>query len=228
MIVKPNRDRKAERHEAIRREILDAAWDAAHETSIAGLTLRDIAARVGMQQPSLYSHFASKQAIYDAMFEQAWQAFLAYFKDLELPAEPRARLTAMAEYYFDFAVTDLARHQLMDMNIIPGFHPSPQAYAPAVEVYGLLLDDLRSIGITTYQDADIYTALIGGLVSQQLANDPGGQRWRRLIPRVVSMFADDLGIPPPWPAPTARAGPLTPLTSAGPPPDGRPASRSTS
>ena len=148
MIVKPNRDRKAERHEAIRREILDAAWDAAHETSIAGLTLRDIAARVGMQQPSLYSHFASKQAIYDAMFEQAWQAFLAYFKDLELPAEPRARLTAMAEHYFDFAVTDLARHQLMDMNIIPGFHPSPQAYARAVEVYGLLLDDLRSIGIT--------------------------------------------------------------------------------
>ena len=29
-----------------------------------------------MQQPSLYSHFASKQAIYDAMFKQAWQAFL--------------------------------------------------------------------------------------------------------------------------------------------------------
>jgi len=30
---------------ARRREILDAAWDAAHETSIAGLTLRDIATR---------------------------------------------------------------------------------------------------------------------------------------------------------------------------------------
>ena len=58
------------------REILDAAWDAAHETSIAGLTLRDIATRVGMQQPSLYSHFASKQAIYDAMFKQAWQIYL--------------------------------------------------------------------------------------------------------------------------------------------------------
>ena len=76
MIVKPNRDRRTERHEAIRREILDAAWDAAHETSIAGLTLRDIATRVGMQQPSLYSHFASKQAIYDAMFQQAWQIYL--------------------------------------------------------------------------------------------------------------------------------------------------------
>jgi hypothetical protein len=54
---------------------------------------------------------------------------------------------------------------------------------------------LRGLGITGDEDADVYTALLGGLVNQQLANDPGGQRWRRLIPRVMSMFADDLGLP---------------------------------
>jgi hypothetical protein len=112
----------------------------------------------------------------------------------------------MAERYFDFAVADPARHQLMAVNIIPGFQPSPQAYAPAVEVYGLLLDELRGMGITTDQDADIFTAIIGGLVSQQLANDPGGQRWRRLIPRVIAMFADDLGISRPEPAGTEQTG----------------------
>ncbi len=197
VIAKPNRDRRSERHEAIRREILDAAWAAARETSIAGLTLRDIASRVGMQQPSLYSHFASKQAIYDAMFQQAWEVFLEHGRDNipRLPAEPRARLIAIAEDYFDFAVADLPRHQLMDVNVVPNFQPSAEAYAPAVEVYSLMLDQLRGLGITTDEDADIYTALIGGLVNQQLANDPGGQRWRRLIPRVLSMFADDLGLP---------------------------------
>ena len=197
MIVKPNRDRRSERHEAIRREILDAAWDAAHETSIAGLTLRDIATRVGMQQPSLYSHFASKQAIYDAMFRQAWQAYLDHVRNSvdALPAEPRARLIAIAEHYFDFAVADLPRHQLMDVNVVPNFQPSTEAYAPAVEVYGVMLGQLRDLGITADEDADIYTALLGGLVNQQLANDPGGQRWRRLIPRVMNMYADDLGLP---------------------------------
>ena len=199
MIVKPNRDRRTERHEAIRREILDAAWDAAHETSIAGLTLRDIATRVGMQQPSLYSHFSSKQAIYDAMFKQAWQAYLddAGNAIAAMPVEPRARLIAIAEHYFDFAVADLPRHQLMDVNVVPNFQPSPEAYAPAVEVYNLMLEQLHGMGITRDEDADIYTALIGGLVNQQLANDPGGQRWRRLIPRVMSMFAGDLGLPEP-------------------------------
>jgi AcrR family transcriptional regulator len=197
VIVKPNRDRRAERHEAIRREILDAAWDAAHETSIAGLTLRDIATRVGMQQPSLYSHFASKQAIYDAMFKQAWQTYLDDARNSVggLPAQPRPRLIAIAEHYFDFAVADLPRHQLMDVNVVPNFQPSPEAYAPAVQAYNLMLDQLRGMGITRDEDADVYTALIGGLVSQQLANDPDGQRWRRLIPRVMLTFADDLGLP---------------------------------
>jgi len=197
VIVKPNRDRRTERHEAIRREILDAAWDAAHESSIAGLTLRDIATRVGMQQPSLYSHFASKQAIYDAMFKQAWQAYLDDARNAidDLPAGTRARLIAIAEHYFDFAVADLPRHQLMDVNVVPNFQPSPEAYAPAVQVYDGMLEELRGMGITGDEDADIYTALLGGLVNQQLANDPGGRRWRRLIPRVMNMYADDLGLP---------------------------------
>lgn len=197
MIVSPKRDRKTERREATRREILEAAWDAAHESSLASLTLRDIAARVGMQQPSLYSHFVSKNAIYDAMFEQAWRTLLDQFRGAvdDLPTEPRARLSAIAERYFDFAVADLARHQLMDVSVIPGFHPSPQAYAPAMEAYGLMQEELRGLGITSGEDADLFTALIGGLVSQQLANDPDGQRWRRLIPRVMSMFADDLDLP---------------------------------
>ena len=178
---------------------------------MAGLTLRDIAVRVGMQQPSLYSHFASKHAIYDAMFEQAWRDFLdqARRERQSLPAEPRARLTAIALNYFDYAVADLARHQLMDVNVIPGFRPTGQAYAPAQETYALLMEELRDMGIADQDTADIYTAIAGGLVNQQLANDPGGDRWRRLVPRVIGMFADDLGLP-------AGAGPASPGNGTNP------------
>jgi hypothetical protein len=42
----------------------------------------------------------------------------------------------------------------------------------------------------------MYTALTGGLVNQQLANDPKGDRWRQLLPRALTLFADDLGLPP--------------------------------
>ena len=53
------------------------AWQLARERGLSQLTLRDIAQRVGMRAPSLYSHFESKNAIYDAMFATGWTECLA-------------------------------------------------------------------------------------------------------------------------------------------------------
>jgi hypothetical protein len=36
--------------------------------------------------------------------------------------------------------------------------------------------------------------VVGGLIDAQLANDPGGRRWSRLLDRAVNMLADNLGI----------------------------------
>jgi AcrR family transcriptional regulator len=197
MVGVPNRDRQAERREATRREILTTAWQIAHESGLISVTLREIAARIGMQPPSLYSHFASKNAIYDAMFGQAWREFLAVLETeaASFPADPRGRLLAGASTYFDFAVSDLERHQLMDMPMLPDFTPSEEAYRPAVECYEIMRSNLAEIGIRDQADLDMYTALLGGLVNQQLANDPKGDRWRALLPRAVTMFADELGLP---------------------------------
>jgi AcrR family transcriptional regulator len=197
MVGVPNRDRQAERREATRREILAAAWQIAHESGLLSVTLREIAARIGMQPPSLYSHFASKNAIYDAMFGQAWRDFRAVLEKeaASFPADPRGRLLAGASTYFDFAVSDLERHQLMDTPMLRDFTPSEEAYRPAVECYEIMRSNLAEIGISNQADLDMYTALLGGLVNQQLANDPKGDRWRVLLPRAVTMFADELGLP---------------------------------
>ena len=32
------------------------------------------------------------------------------------------------------------------------------------------------------------------MVDAQLANDPGGDRWSRLLDRAIDMFADNVGI----------------------------------
>ena len=174
-----------------------AAWEIAHEGGLVSVTLREIAARIGMQPPSLYSHFASKNAIYDAMFGQAWRDFHAVLEKeaASFPADPRGRLLAGAITYFDFAVSDLERHQLMDMPMLRDFTPSEDAYRPAVECYEILRSVMAEIGIRRQADLDMYTALIGGFVNQQLANDPQGDRWRVLLPRALTMFADELGLP---------------------------------
>jgi AcrR family transcriptional regulator len=195
MIGLPKRDRQAERREATRQEILAAAWQIAHESGLISVTLREIAARIGMQPPSLYSHFASKNAIYDSMFEKEAPSF---------PADPRGRLLALANTYFDFAVSNLERHQLMDMPMLRDFTPSQEAYRPAVECYQIMQSVLAEIGIRRQADLDMFTAMAGGFVNQQLANDPAGDRWRVLLPRALTLFADDLGLPAQPPAPRRK------------------------
>jgi AcrR family transcriptional regulator len=207
VLGEPNRDRQAERREATRAEILDAAWQLADEKGLTEFTMRELADRVGMRAPSLYTHFESKNAIYDAMFGQAWSEFerVALAELAELPATPRAVIRRAARVFFDFAVANPARHQLMNQRTIPGFEPSPESYAPAVRVLelGRRLD--ASLGLTDPGDFDISTAIIAGMVNQQLANDPGGTRWSALLDRAMDIWADGVGLPPDPPAPDGRA-----------------------
>jgi AcrR family transcriptional regulator len=188
-------DWQSKRRESARHAILSAAWDVARENGLAALTLREVAARVGMRAPSLYSHFSSKNAIYDAMFGQAWRSYEEMTEGAVLPAQPRAALRAMAKRFFEFAVADLPRNQLMNQRTIPGFTPSPESYAPAVRVIERLRSDMTRMGITDDGDVDLFIALVGGLADAQWANDPGGTRYARLLDRAVDMYADALHLP---------------------------------
>ncbi len=199
MLGTPIRDRQAERREATRAEIIAAAWAIAEHKGLAGLTLRDVALAVGMQAPSLYSYFESKNAIYDAMFGQAWTEYLDIVTAAEptLPKDPRAALKVVAHTFFDFAIANTTRHQLMNERTIPGFVPSPESYAPAVAVVELARRDLARIGMSGDADFDLYIALVGGLINAQQANEPGGDRWARLLDVAIDMFADHLGLAAP-------------------------------
>jgi AcrR family transcriptional regulator len=199
MTAMPKRDRLAERREATRTEIVDAAWAIARARGLAAVTLREVAARVGMQSPSLYSHFESKNAIYDAMFGQAWSDYLLACQETvaSIPKPPRKALLHMVQTFVDFAVADSARFQLMNQRMVVDFEPTAQAYAPSVQVMALFREQLSRIGVSADADADLCVAIVGGLVDAQLANDPGGERWTVQLPRAMDMFADEVGLPGP-------------------------------
>ena len=198
MLGEPIRDRRAERHEATRGEIINAAWTAAREQGLAGISLRDIARRVGMQAPSLYSYVTSKNDIYDAMFAQAWTDCRDHMRAVyaDLPDDPRPALKQAHHAFFDWVVSDPARYLLMGQRTIPNFDPSPEAYQPAIECVEDTRTMLAAIGVTKADDVDLNITLSAGLCAQQTANEPGGTRWKRLVDPVVDMFCDAVGIPP--------------------------------
>jgi AcrR family transcriptional regulator len=190
MFEEPMRDRRAERREATRAEIIEAAWTVARENGVAGLSLKDVATRIGMRPPSLYWYFDSKHAIYDAMFAEGNGTLLDRMAGDDWPAEPRALLRRMAEAFVEFSMEDPARAQLLFQRTIPGFEPSAESYALAVEVLERARTLLTAAGVTDPAHFDLWTGLVAGLASQQLANEPGGDRWVRLIDEAVAMYAD--------------------------------------
>lgn len=184
-----------QRHEQTRRAIVEAAWELAERDGLAGLSLRDLAAEVGMRAPSLYTYFDGKDAIYDAMFaagyEQLDEHMAASFAAVA-GQDPAEAMTAAAREWLGFCQASIPRYQLMFTRALPGWEPSPEAYAASQRSYRRMADRLAGLGIEGQRTLDLYTALTAGLASQQLANDPGGDRWVRLVPEAVEMFLEHL------------------------------------
>jgi AcrR family transcriptional regulator len=179
--------RQARRRSA-RDAIIAAAWALVREEGLAGLSLRDLARRAGISTPTVYAYFDSKNAIYDAMFGQAATQFADRMAEPYDCADPRDQLVASVRRFAGFCTADLPRYQLLFQRTLPGFEPSPQSYAAAVRALDGARDLLARNGITASRHLDLWTALVTGLVDQQVANDPGGERWTRLIGETAAMF----------------------------------------
>jgi AcrR family transcriptional regulator len=183
------RDRRRARHEATKQEILDAAWRMVRADGLNGLSLRALAHAVEMEPQSLYTYFDSKHAVYDNLFADANHELLARFERIEINGDSHQALRAIAFLFVTFATEDQARYELLFMRTIPDFEPSPESYAIAVEVFAKGRSVLAAAGISDDVAFDLWTALVSGLASQQLANDPGGDRYIRLIDAATDMFA---------------------------------------
>ena len=198
-------DRRAARRAATRAEIVSAAWDLAREHGLAGLSMRDLGERVGMRAQSVYSYFSGKDEIYDAMFREGYEQFIevnAVRAQADASALDKVRF--QVDRFFRFCTDDPVRYQLLFLRTIPGFEPSPESYAVAVDALSRIHADMAELGIEDPEAADLATALFTGLVSQQIANDPGGDLWYRLVDRAAHMLLREIAPELLAPAPSSR------------------------
>jgi AcrR family transcriptional regulator len=191
VLGKSNADWKASRREVAQSELLRVAWEIVREQGLAGLSLRDLAKRVGMAAPSIYSYFDSKDAIYDAMFAQGYREFRK-LEGREPGSDLHEELQMRACEFVRFCTEDPARYQLLFQRTVPGFEPSAESWALAQEAYRCGHAGLAVHGVTAQADLDMFTALLTGLVDQQLSNDPGGQRWIGLVDDAADMLVAHL------------------------------------
>lgn len=181
----------AKRREAKIASIVKAAWSLARERGIQLVSLRDLAKEVGMQQPSLYAYFDSKNALYDAMFADGNRQLLERLDSIDLPLDPQAALKAYLGAFAAFAVADPARNSLLFGRVIPDFEPSVESYAMAQEALGRVVSVMNAAGVTDRSDIDCLVAMTAGLIEAQLSNEPGGDRWLRHLNRMTDVLVDN-------------------------------------
>jgi AcrR family transcriptional regulator len=185
-------DRRVDRREAKKARILAEAWALAHRDGLAAIPLRDLADRVDLRQPSLYAYFDSKLGLYDMMFADGNRQLLSWIEDLPPCEDPRQALAVFVQSLVRFSTEDVVRHQLLFQRTIPDFEPSTASYALALEFYKIARQRLEAVGASDPEDIDLFSALVSGLAHQQVANDPGGDRWVRLAERSVDMFLEEV------------------------------------
>ena len=177
------------RHAETSAEILAAAWELARRDGLLSISLRDLGQQVGLKASSLYSYFDSKGALYDAMFRQGYHDLLEISADWNLDmSDPLGSFADANRRFVRFCCDDPVRYQLLFQRTVPEWEPSAESYALAVTYLARLRSALATIGVTDERAVDVWTAITTGLTSQQVSNDPGGDRWLRLVDDVVAMF----------------------------------------
>jgi AcrR family transcriptional regulator len=180
-------------------EALDHAVDIMQERGVGGLTISEMARRMGMKAPSLYKYFSSMHAAYDALFARGLADSDAALQHAigSVPAGlPRIRVGV--KVLVQWCVDHPALAQLLHWRVVPGFEPSPEVFAPSMRGMQQLRTELAAAvahgELHPRADSDdaarLLTILISGLITQQMANQPGASYEAGLFTRLTDDATD--------------------------------------
>lgn len=147
----PERQRDAERTRA---EILDIATAEFADRGYAGARVDEIAARTRTTKRMIYYYFGSKEGLYVAVLERAYQGIRALEQQLDVDhLDPARAMRALAELTFDHHESHPAFIRLVSIeNIHHAEHLRtspilPGLAAPAVDVLGGILERGHRAGL---------------------------------------------------------------------------------
>ena len=201
-------DRRARRRQETLGEILDIARDVMTTEGVNGLSLAEVARRLGVQPPSLYKYFPSLMAVYDALFEQGQRDIVEAMRAAMAPVEPGLdALIAGLEACGRWSLANRAVAELLFWRPVPSFHPSPEAFAASVEMVELQRAALRDavaagqLGPAATEEDAVYlvSTLIAGVLTQAFANEPelawGEGRFTPMFPRLMRLLPAAFPLP---------------------------------
>ena len=140
-----------------------------------------------MRAPSLYTYFPSKNDLYDAMYVQALRELASTIAAVPTGADPMDTLKRTVRAFARFCTDDACRYQLIFERPVPGFVPRPDSFAIGAVGLAKVAELAEATGVRGDRAFDLFRAVTTGIVTLQVANEPGGERWTRLVDEAVEM-----------------------------------------
>ncbi len=157
------------RGEGLSRErILDVAIDVAEIDGLGGLSMRRLAARLGVEAMSLYNHVANKGDILDGLASRVFESIA--LPDPSLPWDERIRLLTTAAY------EALGAHPVV-VRALATEQANPRSLG-SLRVIDAMLGALLDAGLTEQDAVRRYRGLLGLVFGSVLVDstDPGSLR----------------------------------------------------
>lgn len=163
LVIKAYRDKGAkattikDRRERLREDTLEeikrVAWEQMAEEGPAGLSLREIAKRMGVSAPALYNYYKNRDDLITALIIEAYNMLGAAMRQASegyAPQDYAHRLLATALAMRQWAVENREKFVLIFGTPIPGYHApedsTDQAARQSLSPLGQLLQEAQTTG----------------------------------------------------------------------------------
>lgn len=194
---------RAEASSALRQRILDAAFAQFRVGGLAAVSMRKVAAEVGMSPMGLYRHFASRDLLVNAMVDCALLEFEAFLRAIPKSSKPLEQVRRFMRGYLEFALTNRTTFQLLFGATRPSNEPFLEDYkagtSPSFELLRQTVEGAVADGALAHRnsvDASlIIWAHVHGMVTLYLAGryGEGEALFRRFFNRSLDILLNGLG-----------------------------------
>ncbi|MGV0792952.1 TetR/AcrR family transcriptional regulator [Mycolicibacterium sp. XJ1819] len=143
--------------DGVRARLLKASHELFTERGYRGTTTKEIAARAGVAEPTLFRHFGSKVDVFDASVLAPLKAYIDQWSQTWVDASGSATLAEMAGELVEGLYTVIRRDRHIFIELMAArSDPLSDLHPAAVEIGSQLREGLRAVHDAAFGVADRY------------------------------------------------------------------------